>query len=307
MIRVELFSASALRRWLVGSLGIAALTAAAATGPMDFLFTTGAPPAADNTAAGPRVWKLGEFSAVRLQAREAGAPANQHPAVLNPERLRVELAALELAPRSGDKVPLFSADEIGTLVPALVRAFAAAAPADDVLLLSTARREGGYLSIPMSLAARLFMQDGALQLIVSEARSDLYGSYRASRIVPAVDFGSRARDAATNLRSVSANARRANWLALPVLGVAAASTAAPPAPAATAATPATAAAVVAPAAVAPAAVAKPAEAAAPARTRDAAFFAEQEQRLRSLKRLREQDLISEDEYQQKRREIVQSM
>jgi hypothetical protein len=83
--------------------------------------------------------------------------------------------------------------------------------------------------------------------------------------------------------------------------------ASPTRPAAPPAAPAPAA--VAPAAVAPAAVAAPA-AATPAtvqRPRDAAFFEEQENRLRTLKRLRDGGLITEEEYQQKRREILATL
>jgi hypothetical protein len=43
---------------------------------------------------------------------------------------------------------------------------------------------------------------------------------------------------------------------------------------------------------------------APPRPRDAAFFEEQEYRLRALKRLRDIGLISEEEYLQKRREVL---
>jgi hypothetical protein len=51
-----------------------------------------------------------------------------------------------------------------------------------------------------------------------------------------------------------------------------------------------------------------APAAAPPRVpRGAAFYEEQEQRLRSLKRLRDANLISEDEYQKKRREILEAL
>ena len=64
--------------------------------------------------------------------------------------------------------------------------------------------------------------------------------------------------------------------------------------------PAPATAVVVPVPVAPAA----APPAAPAAPRSAAFYEEQEQRLRTLKRLRDGGLISEDEYQAKRREIL---
>ncbi|MBK7276049.1 MAG: SHOCT domain-containing protein [Betaproteobacteria bacterium] len=96
----------------------------------------------------------------------------------------------------------------------------------------------------------------------------------------------------------------------------------PPAPRpaptpAPAATPAAGIAGVAPAATAAAAVpapaSKPAAAAPPAavptpqRPRDAAFFEEQENRLRTLKRLRDGGLISEQEYQAKRREVLDQL
>ncbi len=72
----------------------------------------------------------------------------------------------------------------------------------------------------------------------------------------------------------------------------------PPVPAAA---PAAAPAAVAAPRPAPAAAAAPT---APAKPRDAAFYEEQEQRLRALKRLRDAGLISEDEYQAKRREVL---
>jgi hypothetical protein len=63
-----------------------------------------------------------------------------------------------------------------------------------------------------------------------------------------------------------------------------------------------------PAAAPAAAAATPVQpAAAPGRARDPAFYDEQEQRLRTLKRLRDNNLISEDEYQQKRREVLQQL
>ena len=53
-------------------------------------------------------------------------------------------------------------------------------------------------------------------------------------------------------------------------------------------------------------MAAPAAAPAAPAVRDEHYYAAQEQRLKSLKRLREQDLISEQEYQQKRGEILKS-
>lgn len=61
----------------------------------------------------------------------------------------------------------------------------------------------------------------------------------------------------------------------------------------------------APAAAAPAR--SPAPAAAPQRPRDAAFLEELELRLQTLKRLRDRELITEAEYQQKRRELLDQL
>jgi hypothetical protein len=93
--------------------------------------------------------------------------------------------------------------------------------------------------------------------------------------------------------------------------------AAAPTPAAQAApavpgAPAAAAAVTAPAAAPAARAAAPAAPAAPATTaprsaRDAAFFEEQENRLRTLRRLRDSNLITEDEFQRKRKEILDAL
>ena len=46
---------------------------------------------------------------------------------------------------------------------------------------------------------------------------------------------------------------------------------------------------------------------APRTVRDAAFFDEQAQRLAGLKRLRDQGLLSEQEYEQKRRQIIDGL
>jgi hypothetical protein len=53
--------------------------------------------------------------------------------------------------------------------------------------------------------------------------------------------------------------------------------------------------------------AKPAATASAPRPRDAAFLEEQENRLRTLKRLRDAGLITEEEYQRKRKEIIDAL
>src|SRR5207237_7044490 len=118
--------------------------------------------------------------------------------------------------------------------------------------------------------------------------------YRGAHAAPQFKFGSRKTAGDASLQSAGATNRRADWLAIPLR--VAATAAAPPA-----ATPV------------PAALGAPSSAAAPATTAttapprkalDAAAADDIERRLEILKRLREKGLITEDEYQQKRRQIL---
>jgi hypothetical protein len=296
----QLRAGSALRAlWLAALLG--GLTAPAHAGVMDFLFG-GADKSADaaKAAAGQRNWPIHEFTAIRLVAREAGAPANEHPATVETEVLRQLLAPLRFAVGSNAQ-PLFASDELGDLLDPLREAFATAGPNDDLLLLSSSRRGGGVFQQPLAVTARLFVQGGQLQLIVNDARYEFYNDYRGTGRTPQFSFGSRGKTGNVALRSSAGTLPRADWVALPL--TAAASAPAQALPAAVAPAPAT--------PRAPAVVMTPAPAPTPAapalRPRDPGFADEVEQRLVTLKRLRERGLISEEEYQQKRREILQAL
>lgn len=268
--------------------------AAQAAGEMDFLFGTSAqPPVSSNGRT--QVWKVAEFSAIRLVPREAGAPANAHPAQADAEALRAALQGVSATLGSGTSAktgPLFAAGELAEIVPALSAALAAAGPDEDLLLLSTSRRTDGFLSTPLSASARLFMADGRLQIIVQEARADVYGIFRGTKVLPTLKFGSRNADSGQSVRGPAGSQRRGDWLALDLRSV-----------------------VVRPVVMAdpnsavPAAMAPAAAAPAPAApaVRDNAFFEQQELRLKTLKRLRDQGLITEQEYEEKRRAIVNSL
>ena len=269
--------------------------APARAGVMDFLFGSAdkstQPASAD---ARRRTWTLHEFTAIRLVPRESGAAPNQHPAPIEADALRQQLAQVRFDVGSGTQA-LFAADELGDLVGPLAEAFANAGPEDDVLLLSSSRRGGGLFSQPLAVTGRLFVQGGQLNLLVNDARYEFFNEYKGSGRPPQFTFGSRAKAGTATLRSAVGTSQRADWIALPTtVAAAAAPRAAPPAAPA------------APAAAAPAAPATPAPQPA-LRPRDPGFADEVEQRLLTLKRLRERGLISEDEYQQKRREILQAL
>lgn len=245
------------------------------------------------TSSERRTWRIGEFTAIQRADREQGATPNQQPATVAPETLRQLLAPVRLVVGKSN-VALFHPDELSDLIEPLAEALSVAGPGDDLLLLSTHRRGEGILRTPTGLTARLFVQGDALNLIVNDGRRDFVNAYIGSRIPPTFTFGSRASASQAALLDPGATLRRADWVMIPLQRAAAAPAAAAPAP------------VVLPAAVAPAQTA-PAPAAAAPRAATPASADEIEQRLLTLKRLRERGLISEEEYQQKRREILQAL
>ncbi|MDE1948489.1 MAG: hypothetical protein KGI35_07730, partial [Burkholderiales bacterium] len=217
---------------------------------------------------------------------------------IEPEALRAALATIQTPGRGGTEMAAFGAAELADLVPALSAAFATAGPGDDVLLLSTSRRNDGPLTPPKSATVRLFIADGRLQFIAHDLRADAWVGYQATHIVPALAFGSRNADSGLVLRSPDAIVRRGDWLALSVAGLGA------PAAGASRAS-----AVEAPAA-APAEGSVPSPAPATTSTppaRDSAFYEQQELRLRALTRLRDQGLITPQEFEAKRRAIVDAL
>jgi hypothetical protein len=259
----------------------------------DFLFGSKSGQADKPAVASERrIWRIGEFTAVQRAEREAGATPNQQPVTIAPETLRQLLAPVRLVVGKSN-VALFHPDELGDLIEPLSEALSVAGPGDDLLLLSTHRRGEGLLRAPTGLTARVFVEGDALNLIAHDARRDFVNAYIGSRIPPTFTFGSRTATGTVTLLDPGATLRRADWVAIPLQRVAAAPVATP-----------------APAAVMPAAAPVPQAAPAPApapRTTMPASADEIEQRLLTLKRLRERGLISEEEYQQKRREILQAL
>jgi putative oligomerization/nucleic acid binding protein len=257
-------------------------SASAQAGWLDGLLAQGQSPAT-SAAAKQRSWPLHEFTRIELVAREPGSEPNQHPATLHAQALREQLAQTQSVGRNGPQ-PLFTAEELGELMLPLTQALGRAGPGDDVLLLSSTRRAGDIFMSPTAVTARLFVQGGQLQFIVHDARFEFFDTYRGTHVAPRFIFGSRSSAGGAIVHSAAAANRRPDWLAIPLQGEAPAS-----APAA-------------PAAIAPAVGAPPPPARKPL---DAAAVDDIERRLEVLKRLREKGLITEDEYQQKRREILQ--
>jgi hypothetical protein len=281
--------------------------------------TGGRPPIVQPDSAVGQVVRVvyrGEFSYVRIERAEAQAAPSQHPVVVAPEVLRASLAALRIGQAADE--PLFNDDELTEIVPPLVTALGALQPSQDVSF-AVAGRHGGWTGLASRVVTtgRMFRAGAGLQLIVGLGQRSFESQYLASGYLIPFEPGRRAAvvDRAAVIAGAprAAGAARPDWVTLalaPVPASAAAPAVAAPAPSpspsqAPAATPSPVPASPATPAAAPAAAAAAAAPAAPGRPRDAAFFEEQEARLRTLKRLRDSGLISEEEYQQKRRQVLE--
>lgn len=282
---------------LAAAMSLGFSCAGANAGVMDFLFGKRASESPAPADSSRRTWRVGEFTAVQIVPREAGSAPNAQPVSLHPEGLRQQLALVR-AQLKGKQQPLFHADELKELAEPLSQALSVAGPNDDIVLLSTSRRGEGALSTPLGLTARLFAQGGQLNMIVHDTRRDFVNAYIGSHLAPQFEFGSRAAASTAVLQSAGAPNKRTDWIAIPIAATApvTAPLAAPAAPVLQAV----------PVAAMPAPVAAPAAPpAAPAR--DAAFYEEQARRLKGLKLLRDQGAITEEEYQQKRKEILSGL
>jgi len=248
-----------------------------------------------------RIVYQGQFSFVRIERAEPNAAPSQHPLVVTDGALRAALAPLRNA-RVKDE-PLFNDEELAEIVPPLVRALAEVKPDQDVAFAVAGRHSGWVALVPRSVTTgRLFRNAEGLQLIVGLVQEPFESQFLATGYLLPFESGRRAAPFDKNVAIASATgvARRSDWVTVALA-------AEPPAPPVVA-TPAVAATPAPPSATAvPAAAAPPAAAAAPSTPRDPAFLEEQERRLATLKRLRERGLITEEEYQQKRREVLSQL
>jgi len=212
-------------------------------------------------------WDLRNSSWLKLVGSEAGAPPNAHPIAVAPEALKGILLSVVLEVQ-GEREPLFAPDEAVRILGPMVEALSVAEPGEDLVFFSTNRRGKGFMAPELTITGRVFVQGGRVNLIVRETRLDYVGPMRANVGPPTPSNGSRKTAGPAVLAAKGGQNLRPDWLAF--------SLEAPPAIQAQAAVPPT--------------PGSPAE-----------------ERLRTLKRLREENLITEDEYQSKRKEVLKNL
>ena len=223
-----------------------------------------------------RQWDLSPFSWLRRSPAEPGAPPNSHPLQVSPKALEEALGSVMVASPEGDE-HLFDPNESAELSRPLSEALAVTRPGEDVELVSTSKRLGAISAYALTVTARVFVVDGKLNLLVHDARRDVAFAYTLTLQMPEYKFGSRTKASAVVLKAESAEHRRPDWLILPLAAKA-------PAPATT---------------PAPTQIVPPTAAPAPSPSL--------EQRFLRLKQLREQNLITEEEFAKRKQELLKEI
>jgi len=261
------------------------------------------------------IWKgVDEFVVLAPQDALSGnaVPRNDQPVVIEPANLAVALAKLRVHEGSApEAVPLFDNSAARKLATPLSTALSRAAADQDILFaVEMLQKAAIFGSKPVSVAGRAFYQNQRLHLIIgelhvstvpSEYKNYPIGYPKPDRRLHPHQTGERSREAhydpAAHFETgdevslfMQGGKLRPDWLVLNVSALAA-----PDQRAAATAT------------IAPAVTSQNALPASAGAARSSSASPSIEERLQRLKRLREQDLITEEEYNRKRSEILDQL
>jgi hypothetical protein len=276
-------SARRVAQWTSGALALVAAITCAADAPRDVIV----------------LWSAND-QWVKIEPQDdAAASPNDHPAQLASEAISSALAALRIRIVDEDTAAeaqrsVFTADELGNLAPRIASGLAKAGPRQDVTFStigSHRRAAGGLVKDPGVNAGRVFYVDGKINVIFGELQSgyrkrSVYGQ-RTEDFTPRRQ-GSRSKAAehewvlaarpGVELHS-NAGGVRNDWVEIDAAALASGAAAVSQAPAA--ATPE-----------------------GPVATKSGVDL---EQRLKTLKELRDKNLISEEAYRAKMQELLSEL
>jgi hypothetical protein len=222
----------------------------------------------------------GPVGYVRIEMREAGAATNEHPAPIEAVRVRAVLQSVRMPSEKNEQ--LFNDTELDEISVPLSRALGRASPQQDVSFAVSGKHGGfGPLAPRTVTTARIFRVDGHLNMVFGLVRHDWDNTFHATGVVMPFEPGHRAAPL-PNEPSVAVDAKRgtshrSDWLVFNELGAFetahSPASADPPQPRPSATPPASAI----------------------------------EQRLEILERLRQKGMVTEQEYQEKRRAILKDL
>lgn len=231
-----------------------------------------------------RVVRHEQFKNVLLVKREAGSEANSHPQRLSTGVVSAALRSVQITRGGGVAEDLFdkeASNEINELSGMLVEALALAGPDEDVLFHFPQTQRNALLAENLMLNGRVFVRNQQLHIIFGEMRDYYEGMWLRAKLLRKFKVPSRAAQqlenrtvVATSLVSLGGNGRK-DWAVIDLTRVAL-----------------------------PAGIEQPHLEAVQPVAQPQASVAE---RLQKLQQLKERGLISEEEYQAKRRQILDSL
>jgi hypothetical protein len=240
----------------------------------------------------------GSSGYVRIEREEDGQPPNDQPAPITADRISALLGKLTVQKGSANAVPLFDDGELKTIAGPLATALGKAGAREDVTF-AVLGRHGAVSILPgrTVTTGRVFYRNGQLNVIFGEIHGEFEDEFTATGYLRPFAPGSRtgkgsARWAVLPAEGAQyASAGRKDWIqaaegsiaAAPVQERATGTSSAP--------------------AVAPAPAAPPSS---PAPSSDA-YYQNIEKRLSTLKGLRDKGLITEEEYNEKRKAILKDL
>lgn len=270
------------------------------------------------------LWDGGERGHVRIvRIEDAAQGPNDHPVNLTPGQIRDVLGELRIAngrqvgdvlgqlvsKEDKDSVPVFTEDQLDRIAEPLAIALAQAEPRQEITFAVTggAGLLQGVLQSPVLTTGRVFYRNGRLNVIFGLVHNKYRDQLRATGVLRAYTPGSRTRPLTDRTLLADeamqyASDERRDWLQI--------SPRAWTTPAAQVATTEIQPAQPTPAQPAPEPAAQPDTAAPAPREPDeysGDFYQSIEMRLKRLIRLREQGLITEQEYQQRRQAIISEL
>ncbi len=259
-------------------------------------------------------WSAGEFDQIHL-VEGAANTHNLHPQILSAEALAKVLVELRQT-RDGEQFRVFNARAAGLFAEGLSTALAKARPQQDLLFLITSKvPTGALIDREFGNSGRAFLDARGLNLIFGEVMVDFIARYEATysvtHTVRTFDFGSRSRTADVTLSDDRLDHPRRDWVTIPLVTSVDPITGqdrivpAVAIPHRTAAGPQGADAV--PVSPYPRAPDPGTAATIPAPVRGGETETTAERRLQALQRLRQKELLSEQEYQERRRAVLDGL
>ena len=218
------------------------------------------------------VWADGEFDQIHLVPNAVGTDLQAQ--TVAPEVIAKALNTLRFK-EAGGWTPLLDEEGAASLAQGLSKALARAGAKQEAIFLVTSKMSGGLFGVKLGNSGRAFVDANGLNIVVGEAHVEFVAPYRATRMERQFNFGSRSTASGVLLESEAMKGLRGDWMVLPLAAASAKPQAASLAPAAPQSS-----------------------------ARDEQYYAAQEMRLKGLKRLHEQKLITDEEFQAKRGEIL---